>query len=234
MIQCGRHLRSIGDRAGSLEDASGKIVDYLYENFTLEPDPETRLASVLARLFVTRLYSELNEAQKTAARTRLNDNLPPEDFNNLTLMASRGEEMHWNSPDESANHQAIPLLNAEEVNKLPMVASLLEQLGLETREVIKTKREIMLDPDRHQSYGVFLVPKALGSPVIPAQEDFVKPYGIRSVVGFGGRLIPGHLFSVILFTRCGISRDRADLFRTLALNTRVSLLRLAQLQSLKR
>ena len=225
MIQCGRHLRGIGDRAQSVEDASQQIVDFLHDNLALAPDQQTTRASVLTRLFITRLYSELNEDQKNSVRFLLQADFPREDFNCLTLIASRGDEPQWNSPKNSENHKAIPLLNAEQVNKLPMVASLLKQLGVEVHDFIKTRKEIMLDPDRRQNYGIFLVPQALGSPAIPDQEHFVKPYGIQSVFGFGGRLMPGYLFSVILFTRCQITREKAELFRTLALNARVSLLR---------
>jgi len=234
MIQCGRELRSIGGSSQSLEEASQKVADFLHEDLTLQPHPHADRASVLTRLFVTRFYSELNEDQKAAARNKLNGDLPVKDFNCLTLIASRGEEPSWNDATQSQNHKAIPLVNADAVNKLPMVASLLKQLGVEVQDIIKPKTEILLDPDKRQSYGVFLVPDALGSPAIPRQEDFVKPYNIKSVIGFGGRLIPGHLFSIILFTRCEISRERADLFRTLALNTRVALLPLLQTQSVSK
>ena len=45
------------------------------------------------------------------------------------------------------------------------------------------------------------MPEAAGSPYIPAQEDFVQPVGIRSVLGFGGMLPGGDIFVVILFSR---------------------------------
>ena len=76
-------------------------------------------------------------------------------------------------------------------------------------------------------YGVFHVPEAKGSPYIPAQ-DFVDRYGIRSVVGFGGVLPSGDLFSVILFARVPVTTAAADRFRTLALDLKSCLLRYSQ------
>lgn len=51
---------------------------------------------------------------------------------------------------------------------------------------------------RGKTYGVFHVAEARESAYVPAQADFVVPYGIRSVVGFGGPLATGDLFAVIL------------------------------------
>ena len=74
-----------------------------------------------------------------------------------------------------------------------------------------------------RTYDVFHVEQALGSPFIPAQRDFVEPYGIASVVGFGGLLRSGELFSVILFSRATIPARCAARFRTIALDVRSSL-----------
>lgn len=59
---------------------------------------------------------------------------------------------------------------------------------------------------------------------MPAQEGFVLPYGVRSVLGFGGLLPGGDLFVVILFSRVPISREVADLFRPLALSAKLAVL----------
>jgi hypothetical protein len=69
-------------------------------------------------------------------------------------------------------------------------------------------------------HGVFHVEDALGSPYIPAQEEFVVPYGIRSVLGFGGLLFNGDLFAVILFSTVRVPATAADRFRTLALDVK--------------
>jgi hypothetical protein len=52
----------------------------------------------------------------------------------------------------------------------------------------------------------------------------VIPYGIRSVLGFGGILHTGDLFAVIIFSKVPIVRNTAELFKTLALNVKIALL----------
>ena len=73
-------------------------------------------------------------------------------------------------------------------------------------------------------FKVFYVPEAHGSSCVPAQDTFVIPFGIRSVVGFGAMLPTGNLFAVILFSRTPISRDTAEMFGSLALSAKVAVL----------
>src|SRR5205807_7868251 len=61
-------------------------------------------------------------------------------------------------------------------------------------------------------------------PFVPVQREFVIPYGVRSVLGFGSLLPSGNLFVVVLFTKVFLSRSTADLFKPLALSTRLALL----------
>lgn len=62
---------------------------------------------------------------------------------------------------------------------------------------------------------------------MPAQKDFVVPYGIVSVLGFGGFLPDGNLFAVIIFARVPTSPSVAEMFRTVALNLKLGLLALS-------
>ncbi|WP_207706714.1 hypothetical protein [Acetobacterium tundrae] len=63
---------------------------------------------------------------------------------------------------------------------------------------MKPDPAFLLDIEQ-KSYGVFLVPQALGSPYIPAQKEFVVPYQIKSVMGFGGMLPMLDIFVIIIF-----------------------------------
>lgn len=63
--------------------------------------------------------------------------------------------------------------------------------------------------------------EAVGSPYIPAQSKFIIPMGIRSVLGFGGMLPTGNLFTVILFAKTPIPRETAEASKTLALNVKI-------------
>ena len=86
---------------------------------------------------------------------------------------------------------------------------------------------LILDADQH-TFNVFLVEHAEGNPSIPAQADFVTPYGIRSALGFGGLLRGGELFTIIMFSRVTIPRETADMFRTIALGVKLALLPFAR------
>ena len=66
-----------------------------------------------------------------------------------------------------------------------MIASLIEDLGLDIEAIVSGSATPMRGPDA-RTYDVFHVEDARGSPHIPAQREFVVPYGIKSVVGFGG------------------------------------------------
>ena len=104
-----------------------------------------------------------------------------------------------------------------------MIASLLRQMGLKLDAALYPDSRLILDADQH-TFNVFHVQHAPGSPSIPAQAEFVMSYGIRSVLGFGGLLPGGELFTVIMFSRVTIPRETADMFRTIALGVKLALL----------
>jgi hypothetical protein len=83
--------------------------------------------------------------------------------------------------------------------------------------------QILIDAPKHE-VNIFHVETALGSEYIPVQQTFVERYGIRSFVGMGGLLPSGKYFAVILFARVAISRDVAQLFRTLAQSVKLAFL----------
>jgi hypothetical protein len=100
-----------------------------------------------------------------------------------------------------------------------MISQLIKELGLELSSVLQPSPDVVkeLSGKRH---GVFHVENALGSPYIPAQEEFVVRHGIRSVLGFGGMLASGDLFAVILFSTVHVPPSAADRFKTLALDVK--------------
>ena len=107
-----------------------------------------------------------------------------------------------------------------------MIASLIEQFGLQIADVVRPK--LQTEPELiEKNYNVFHVEHAVGSPYIPAQSDFVVPYGIASVVGFGGVLGSGDLYAAILFSRVHIPSESAKRFRSLALALRAALFSLS-------
>jgi hypothetical protein len=142
-------------------------------------------------------------------------------------MATVGQSPTWNSRQLSRGHRAIPLPSPEIVGKPPMISQLIKELSVELNVVLQPSPEIVkeLAGKRH---GVFHVENALGGPYIPAQQEFVVRYGIRSVLGFGGLLFNGELFAVILFSTVHVPATAADRFRTLALDVKSAFSRFSE------
>ena len=116
-----------------------------------------------------------------------------------------------------------PIPSEEVMHQIPMLRNIIMQLGLSVRSVVKPDPALLLDMEQ-KTYNVFLVPKALGGPYVPAQKELVVPYGIKSVMGFGGMLPSLDLFVIIMFLRASISRKAADLFKNLTLNIKLAVL----------
>jgi hypothetical protein len=222
MVESSAALRSIGGGASSMEEVADRIVHYLYDQFV---DPQTGERNlVLVRFFKTHPYAALDEELRLFANGMLG--APPEspDMKCLTLLASAGVLPEWHSRKYSVGHKALPLPSEHFIGQFPMVRQLVQQLGLEIDTLLKPDPEIMVDLAQ-TTYNVFCVPQALGSQYVPAQEEFVIPYGIRSVLGFGGILASGDLFAIIIFSNRELSREKADLFKTLALSVKLAVLR---------
>ena len=113
-----------------------------------------------------------------------------------------------------------------------MILRLIEDMGLDVNAVVAGSPE----PERGdlRSYDVFHVEEARGSPHIPAQRDFVEPYSIKSVVGFGGLLRSGELYAAMLFSRVRIPPTSAARFRTIALDLRSVLFQLDEAHTWRR
>jgi len=97
--------------------------------------------------------------------------------------------------------------------------------GVELSSLMEAKPEIIRELDK-KTYNVFYVPEThIHGPFIPAQAEFVIPFGVKSALGFGGILPTGNLFALIMFTRVPIPMETARMFRTIALNVKVNILR---------
>ena len=221
MTQCGAELRKLGGTAASMEDTGGRIVRYLHSELGTGIDG-TR-ACALVRMFVTLPYGSLDDEQRQFAGQLLQGHPPSDAMKCLTLLATAGDVEAWNHRRRSAAHLALPLVSEESVARSPMISQLIRQLGIEVGSLLAADPALVMDVEQH-AFNVFHVPDAVGSAYIPAQQQFVIPHHVRSVLGFGGLLPPGELFATILFSREPISRDVADLFRTLALNIKVAML----------
>jgi hypothetical protein len=224
MAELGGGLRKLGDAAGSMEQVADRLVRHLYEHL-IDPDTGQR-SCALVRFFKTHRYDDLDPELRRFADALLQGDEAPSGMRCLTLLASAGDEPEWNAARDSTAHRAIPLLSQDMVAQAPMISRLLQQLGVQIEVLLENVANsgALLVDQQPASFNVFYVPDARGSPYIPAQEDFVLRFGIRSVLGFGGTLPLGDIFCVILFSKVAIPRDTAELFRTLALNVKVAAL----------
>ncbi|MBA3670992.1 MAG: hypothetical protein H0W68_03075 [Gemmatimonadaceae bacterium] len=217
MLRAGLAVRRVVKDADTMEEASNAIVRFLYDELV---GRDGARACALVRLYKTHAFETLPRPEQEFARAQLGAIPLTPGLRCLALLATAGDEEAWNSRELSRGHRAIPLPSAETVRAAPMIARLLEQLGVDMESVIHGGSS---RPREGRTYDIFHVPEALGSAYIPAQDEFVAPYGIRSVVGFGGLLRAGELYAVILFSRVDIPPASAARFRTIALDVRSAL-----------
>lgn len=220
VIQCGIVIRALGKNARSMEDAANVLVQYLFTNLV---DMQGEKACVLVRFFKTHDMDRLPKPLQDFALGLLQEKPASTSFKCLTLLATTGVEAAWQNRDQSIGHQAMPLPNAEVVSRISMIGHLIKQMGLDVETVIHPDPALLLDMSK-KTFNVFYVPHAENSPYIPAQDNFVKPYGVKSVLGFGGVLPSGNVFVVILFSKVPIQSQVAGLFNIMALNVKMLIL----------
>jgi hypothetical protein len=226
MIHSGRELRNLGAEAQSMDQAAAEIVNLFYECFrNVEGTPNC----ALVRCFKTHPYLDLPRELQDEAAQHMKGASVPVALQCLCLLASRGQRPEWNDHAASAGHRAIPLLSPETVAEAPMIARMFQQMGVGVDRILAPAQDqgsghdLLVDADG-QHFNVFHIEQALGSEYVPAQETFVRPYGIQSVIGFGGVLPSQELFAFVIFSKVRIARDTAELFRTLALGAKLVLL----------
>lgn len=218
LVACSEAFRELRAEASTMEDAAQGITAYLYRNLV---DAAGRPACPLVRLYKTHRYGMLPPDLQNFAHDAAPGQTLADDVRCLTLLATSGDDAEWNDRRRSEGHRAIPLVSAELVAQLPMVAGLIDQLGVDVHTVVQPGDAWLAL--HHREYDVFYVPEAEGSPMVPAQDGFVRPFGIRSVVGCGGMLPSRDLFAVILFSRLALDAGTADLFRTLAMSVKATI-----------
>ena len=217
MSQCGATLSDLAKTSTTIEEMAQLMVEHLYENMV---DPMTgKSACALVRFYKTHPYNDLDEELQAFARNILGGEPAIATTKCLTLLGTAGDKPEWNNRGASSGHKAIPLANKEFVDKIPMISRLIGQFGLDIENVIEPDPNLLLELEK-KDYNVFYVPNALGSKYIPAQEDFVIPHQIKSVVGFGGMLPSRNLFAIIMFAKIPIPADTANLLKGLAVTVK--------------
>gem|GEM_PF-4884527 len=225
MLQLGAALRQLSCEVEDAHQIGAAAVNLLYERLC---DSTGAPACALVRLYQSFYLADLErEAAANIDKTFLK---PKSQI--LKLVGSAGDLAEWNSPQSTFGHRVVPLISPAAVTEYPMFARLLTQFGLMQEQ--EGKFDWMLGNEAtmelaRPDIGVFHVIQALGSPYIPEQDEFVRPHGIASVLGCGGVLPGGHFFAVLFFSKVTIVPDTAELFKSIALSLRTSLLRQREL-----
>lgn len=223
ILAMGGPIRGFSSGCGSIEEGAQRVVGFLYEQ--LKGEDGKRPALALARLYLTRRYGDLDQGLQGFARGILGGAAPRPDTKCLVLTATRGEDAAWNDRRQSAGHQAIPLPDPDFVARIPMVSEVFRQLGVDVHEMLRPDSPGLPELAGRQ-FNVFFEPSARGSRFIPAQEGFVVPHHVESVVAFGGALPGGELFVALLFSKVRISQEVAELFSSLGLSVKLMLMSL--------
>lgn len=230
MLRCGIELREYATQARSVEDAAEAITKYLYD--ALIDRSTGKRSCALVRCYKTHPYRDLPPDLQAFAQNVLGRKPRSPNTTCLTLLGTAGDRPEWNSRRRSVGHQAIPLESEQMVEQAPMIGRLIKDFGLDYADVVSPNAGHLARIEG-KSQSVFYVPKAAGSPFIPAQTNFVVRERIESVLGFGGLLRTGDLLAVVLFSRTPIGEDTAKRFRTLALDLRASLFSAGELPAFR-
>ncbi|HYE07027.1 MAG TPA: response regulator [Planctomycetota bacterium] len=198
--------------ARTLEDAAQALVRCLCVDFAT--------TTVLTRFFVTqpfaRLPPELHRAawsvvERQALQGAMRDATPV-----LTLLSTCGRQPEWCDRRLSRGHAATPLSSRSFVDSIPMIARMLQDMGLD----LGLKAEADADPHIERLLGagwvgLFYVGDALsarddkGRRIIPAVE-FVEQHGVRTVFGLGKAYADGSIATLIVFASAVLPRARVE------------------------
>ncbi len=218
MVRCIAKVRELAASAVGLEQFAQGLVQGCQQTFRQpdSSDPEI----VLARCFVTRPFRELSQEVQDWLQQREDRIGNPSTELCISLAGSAGMVAGWNDPALSSRYRAILVDSERFASRFPMFAEIFRQVGITTDDRRFGAGTMNIEP-AGTSCSVFSVPVAFESPYIPAQDEFVRPFGVRSVVGFGGWDGQGRYFLVILFARVPVPQKSVDLLRLLALAVRV-------------
>lgn len=210
-----------------LQLAAQRCAEVLYDGF--------KESLVLARVYLTVDFAQLpaDDQAFVMAGARANgvaDQITA-DTPVLSLLGTKGVEPEWNDRTNSVGHRGIPLVSAEFVSAIPMVARLMEEMGIGLGWIDERESKIVIR-SRGTTAGVFHVPNASAATdladrkIIPAQ-DFVRDYGVRAVFGTGGTYIARSFLAILFFTREDLPRAGADRFMSLVSTVKAATMPLA-------
>ena len=119
----------------------------------------------------------------------------------MALTGTYGVETAWCDRKQSRGHQVIPVSAIAIPEKIPMFQRILGQLGIDLEHLYATQEVV----GATKSKGIAYVPDVPQASFIPAQAEFVEPYGIKSLLALGGFMSDGEdkssLYALFAFSR---------------------------------
>ena len=211
IIDLSKHIKEKCINFSSFEEITQELMRVLYSSFVTEGG---RSPFVLARFFKSCAYDKLPDDIKNY----IHNKEPKANFISsnkyLTLLGSFGELDNWKNRNLSENYKAFSIHDEHLLDKFPMLSAVFDKIGLNLSHLKQTDKSILIK-DYHRQYRVFCVENAEGSNLIPKQAEFVRPYSVKSVFGFGGTYSTSNVYAVIIFSREKLSREEAQLFLSL-------------------
>lgn len=198
----GRWIWQQSQQFSTHEQTSQFIASALFEEFKIADKPQLALVRIFRLLRADELPVDLRPC------------ISPDEPLALALTGTYGIEPAWCNRRMSKEHAIIPLSHAAIMQKIPMFQEMLVQLGVKLTDL----PDVLLRSDPFR--GRFFIPNTVDSPLIPAQANFIRPYGIYSQIGFGGQMrtqCNGHycLYFLIAFSQVPISPNGALRFYAL-------------------
>lgn len=182
------------DELASFEQAAQVCCQALYNDFTTEGDPAFALVRIFRLTTPQHIPDEL--------RARITEDADAY----LTLMGTYGAEAAWCDRRQSQAHQVVALGD----NITPMMRAALDQTAL----TASTSKDLATEQEGDMTER-FYVADAVDSPYVPDQNDFVKRYGIQSVLGLGGHFISGAGYLMAGFTRVFATPETVEAFTSM-------------------
>lgn len=178
---------------------------------------------VLIRLFMVLPLEKLPDRDQTFVKQVLEDrdiaSLLNEETLVLSLLGTCGLEPEWGDRYQSKRYLGIPLVTSDFVSTMPMVAKLMDDLGiglawLDARDTDLVVRAMGGAAQIFYVADAKMAVDEAGRRVV-AREDFVSTYDVQTVFGLGGSYVDGTLITMLVFTRESIARSEVDRFQLL-------------------
>ena len=137
----------------------------------------------------------------------------------MSLLGTYGVASEWCNREQSQSYLGIPLVNSDFVNTMPMVAKLMDDLGIGLDWLDEQDTDLVVRA-MGGATQTFYVENAnvavdeVGRRIVP-REDFVSAYDVHTVFGLGGSYVDGTLVTLLVFTRESIARSEVDRFQLL-------------------